>query len=56
MRYLIALALMTTPALAHPGAGAHLHETDGIWIVAAAFSLGLTLSMLVVARAVRAKR
>ncbi|GKY89154.1 hypothetical protein [Sinisalibacter aestuarii] len=55
MRSIIALALMTTPALAHPGAGLHLHEAGGFWIAAAAFTIGLGLTLRVVVQAVRAK-
>lgn len=46
MRSIIALALMTTPALAHPGAAAHFHEAHGVWL-AAAFGVATALTLAV---------
>lgn len=55
MRALIALILMTTPAFAHPGAAVHLHESEGFFIAALAFGVGMTLSAVSIVKAVRAK-
>jgi predicted outer membrane lipoprotein len=54
MRSLIALALITTPAFAHPGHGVHPHEAHGVWI-AAAFGLATALTLAVMLRPARAK-
>jgi hypothetical protein len=55
MRMLIALALMTSPALAHPAGAPHLHEIDGIWSAGLAFATGMALTLRVLVQAVRAK-
>lgn len=51
----IALALMTTPALAHPGHGVHLHEAQGFGMVAAVFALATALTLAAALRPARAK-
>jgi len=55
MRFLIALLITTAPALAHPGHGVHLHEAQGFWIAALAFTLGMALTLRVVAKAAKAR-
>ena len=45
MRTFIALILMTTPALAHTGAGLHAHPMDMAWLVGLSFLIGLSLTL-----------
>lgn len=50
MRSIIALALTTTPALAHPGADLHVHEAQGFWIAAAVFGAATAFTLAVTLR------
>ncbi len=54
MRSFIALAFMTTPALAHPGHGAHLHGPSGLWI-AAALIVATAITLAGLRKTVRAR-
>ncbi|MGH1368130.1 MAG: hypothetical protein ACRBCL_05895 [Maritimibacter sp.] len=54
MRYLIALILMTSPALAHSDAGVHAHPSDGVWLAVMASVVAVSL-MLRAALMLRAK-
>ncbi|MCB1337392.1 MAG: hypothetical protein KDK10_08045 [Maritimibacter sp.] len=56
MRSMIALALMTAPALAHTGTQPHLHEAQAFWLTAAVFALALGLTLVAALRPARATR
>lgn len=45
MRNVLAMILMTSPAMAHTGAGMHAHPADMAWLVGLSFLIGLSLTL-----------